>query len=111
VPQLFAEGGYNQRLEIICDLPKGKTVWWFDQTDMARAKETIGKVACIAGNVPVSLLCTAKPDHVKAYCKKLMDVAGKDGGFILSTGAGMQGSKAENVKAMIDFSTQYTAYC
>ena len=111
VPQLFAEGGYNQRLEVICDLPKGKTVWWFDQTDMARAKETIGKVACIAGNVPVSLLCTAKPDHVKAYCKKLMDVAGKDGGFILSTGAGMQGSKAENVKAMIDFSTQYTAPC
>ena len=110
VPQLFAEGGYNQRLEVICDIPKGKTVWWFDHTDMEKAKETVGKVACIAGNVPLSLLCTATPDDVKDYCKKLIDVAGKDGGFILSTGAGMQGSKPENVKAMIDFSKQYAVY-
>lgn len=110
VPQLFAEGGYNQRLETICDLPKGKTVWWFDLTDMERAKKTVGPVACIAGNVPVSLLCTATPDSVRAYCKSLMDSAGKDGGFIFSTGAGMQGSKVENVKAMIDFSKQYAFY-
>ena len=109
VPQLFAEGAYNQRLETICDVPKGKTVWWFDLTDMDRAKKTVGQVACIAGNVPLSLLCTATTDVVKAYCKNLMDVAGRDGGFIFSTGAGMQGAKAENVKAMIDFAKQYAA--
>jgi len=107
VPQLFAEGAYNQRLETICDVPKGKTVWWFDLTDMDRAKNTVGQVACIAGNVPVSLLCTATTDEVKAYCKNLLDVAGRDGGFIFSTGAGMQGAKAENVKVMIDFAKQY----
>ena len=107
VPQLFAEGAYNQRLETICDVPKGKTVWWFDLTDMDRAKKTVGQVACIAGNVPVSLLCTATTDEVKAYCKNLLDVAGRDGGFIFSTGAGMQGAKAENVKVMIDFAKQY----
>jgi len=107
VPQLFAEGAYNQRLETICDVPKGKTVWWFDLTDMDRAKNTVGQVACIAGNVPVSLLCTATTDEVKAYCKNLLDVAGRDGGFIFSTGAGMQGAKSENVKIMIDFAKQY----
>jgi uroporphyrinogen-III decarboxylase len=107
VPQLFAEGAYNQRLETICDIPNGKTVWWFDNTDMERAKKTVGQVACIAGNVPLSLLCTASPDDVTAYCKNLMDVAGKDGGFIFSTGAGMQGAKAENVKAMMDFAKDY----
>jgi hypothetical protein len=110
VPQLFAEGGYNQRLEVICDVPKGKVVWWFDHTDMSRAKEMVGQVACIAGNVPLSLLCTGSPDDVKAACKKLVDAAGKDGGFIFSTGAGMQGSKAENVRAMIDFSMDYGIY-
>ena len=109
VPQLFAEGAYNQRLETICDVPKGKTVWWFDLTDMDRAKKTVGQVACIAGNVPVSLLCTATTDEVKAYCKNLLDVAGRDGGFIFSTGAGMQGAKAENVKVMIDFAKRYAA--
>ena len=107
VPQLFAEGGYNQRLEIICDVPKGKTVWWFDLTDMRQAKKTVGQVACLAGNVPLSLLCTATPEKVRAYCKDLMDTAGKDGGFLFSTGAGMQGAKVENVKAMLDFAKQY----
>ncbi len=77
---------------------------------MARAKETVGKVACLAGNVPLSLLCTGIPDDVKTYCKNLIDVAGKEGGFILCTGAGMQGSKPENVKAMIDFSREYGVY-
>ena len=110
VPQLFAEGAYNQRLETICDVPKGKTVWWFDLTDMDRAKKTVGQVACIAGNVPLSLLCTATKDDVEAYCKNLIDVAGRDGGFIFSTGAGMQGAKAENVKAMIDFAKRYATY-
>jgi uroporphyrinogen-III decarboxylase len=110
VPQLFAEGGYNHRLEVISDVPKGKVVWWFDATDMARAKETVGQVACIAGNVPLPLLCTGTPDDVKDYCKNLIDTAGKDGGFILSTGAGMQGAKAENVKAMIDFLREYGVY-
>jgi hypothetical protein len=110
VPQLFAEGGYNQRLDVICDVPKGKVLWWFDLTDMAQAKKTVGQVACIAGNVPLSLLCTATPDEVKAYCKALIDAAGKDGGFIFSTGAGMQGSKPENAKAMIEFSKDYGIY-
>ena len=110
VPQLFAEGGYNQRLEVICDVPEGKTVWWFDRTDMDRAKQTVGQVACIAGNVPISLLATGTPDDVRTYCRNLMDVAGKGGGFLFSTGAGMQGSKSENVKAMIDFAKQHAIH-
>ena len=107
VPLLFAEGGYNSRLEVISDLPKGMTVWWFDSTDMVRAKKTVGRVACIAGNVPLPLLCTGTEDETKKYCKRLIDSVGRDGGFILSTGAGMEGAKPENVKAMIDFSKEY----
>ncbi len=107
VPQLFAEGAYNDRLEVISDVPKGKVVWWFDRTDMKRAKQALGKVACLAGNVPLDLLCTGTPDEVKTYCRELMDAAGSEGGFILSSGAGMQGSRKENVKAMIEFSKEY----
>jgi hypothetical protein len=110
VPQLFVEGGYNKRLEIIDDLPKGKVLWWFDATDMKHAKKTVGRSNCIAGNVPLTILCTGTPDDVTAYCKNLIDIAGKDGGFILSSGAGVQGAKAQNVKAMIDFSKTYGVY-
>ena len=107
VPFLFAEGGYNSRLEVISDLPKGATVWWFDRTNMTRAKETVGKVACIAGNVPLGLLCTGTEGQVKDYCKGLIDTVGRDGGFILSTGAGMEDANPDNVRAMIDFSKAY----
>jgi len=107
VPLLFAEGKYNSRLEIISELPKGTTVWWFDLTDMVRAKETVGKVACIAGNIPLPLLCTGTTEDVRAYCKKLIDGVGRDGGFIFSTGAGMDGAKTENARVMIDFSKEY----
>ena len=110
VPQLFAEGAYNDRLEVISDIPKGKVVWWFDRTDMKRAKNTVGQVACLAGNVPLDLLCTGTADEVKAYCRDVIDVAGRDGGFILSSGAGIQGSRPDNVKAMIDFSKEYGVY-
>lgn len=110
VPQLFVEGSYNKRLELIDDLPKGKVVWWFDDTNMAEAKKTVGRTNCIAGNVPLDILCTGTPDDIKKYCKDLIDTAGKDGGFIMVSGAGVQGAKAENVKTMIDFSKEYGVY-
>jgi uroporphyrinogen-III decarboxylase len=110
VPQLFAEGGYNQRLEVISDIPKGKAVWRFDRTDMAKAKATVGKVACIAGNVPTDLLCAGSPDEMRTYCKNLIEDAGKDGGFILSTGASIGGATAANVTAMIESSLEYGVY-
>ncbi|MFC2046657.1 uroporphyrinogen decarboxylase family protein [Chloroflexota bacterium] len=110
VPFLFAEGTYNARLEIIRDLPKGKTVWMFDATDMVRAKETLGDTACITGNVPTALLSTGTPAEVKDYCRKLIDVAGKDGGFILTNGAEIDEAKPENVRTMIEFTKEYGVY-
>jgi len=107
VPFLFAEGGYNSRLEVISDLPKGATVWWFEHTDMLRAKETVGEVACIAGNVPLPLLSVGTVSEVKDYCKTLIDTVGRNGGFILSTAGEMGAARPENVKVMIDFTKEY----
>ena len=44
VPMVFAEGGYNERLDVINDpeIPEGRMIWMFDDTDMARAKQTVG---------------------------------------------------------------------
>lgn len=108
IPRVFAEGGYNSRLAIIRDLPKGRTIWHFDYTDMTRAKEILGDIACIQGNIPVALIHTGTPDQMEAYCRKLIDTVGKGGGFILSTGAGIdRGGKLENVLAMIKCGKEY----
>ena len=110
VPMLFAEGKYNNRLDIIKDLPKGKVMWHFDQTDMARAKKIIGDNACIAGNVPTSLLCTGTPGAVKEYCRKLIEECGQGGGFILTGGASIDRGNPDNLHAMIEAVEEYGMY-
>jgi uroporphyrinogen-III decarboxylase len=110
VPMLFAEGKYNDRLEIVKDLPKGKVMWHFDQTDMARAKKTVGENACIAGNVPTSLLCTGTPQAVEEYCRKLIEDCGQGGGFILTGGASIDRGNPDNLRAMMKAAKEYGVY-
>jgi uroporphyrinogen-III decarboxylase len=110
IPFLFAEGRYNTRLEAIMDLPKGKTIWLFDQSDMARAKETIGKVACIQGNMPLSLLHVGTAEAVAEQTRKLIDVAGAGGGFILDIGAVADEGKDENLEVMVKTAKEYGVY-
>ncbi len=112
VPYLFVEGGYNQRLDIITDpdIPKGTTIWIFDQTDMKEVKKRFTGWACFGGNVPVSLLKAATAEDVKAHVKGLLDDVAGDGGYILSTGAVLDDAKAENLHAMIDTGKEYGKY-
>lgn len=110
VPMLFAEGNYDSRLEVVKDLPKGSVLWWFDQTDMARARKILGGNACISGNVPTSVLCTSTPQTVKDYCRKLIETAGADGGFILTGGALVDNAPAENLRAMMEAAQEYGVY-
>jgi uroporphyrinogen-III decarboxylase len=110
VPLLFAEGRYDNRLEIIKDLPRGKVIWHFDRTDMFRAKKILGDNACIAGNVPASLLCTGTPREVKEYCRKLIEVCGEGGGFILTGGASIDKGDPGNLRAMTEAAMEYGVY-
>ena len=110
IPFLAAEGGYNSRLEVIRDLPPGKTIWMFDRTDMAKAKEILGDTACLFGNVPSSLLKIGQPQDVADYVKKLIDQAAPGGGFILGNGAFFDEAKPENIQAMVETGKEYGVY-
>jgi hypothetical protein len=107
---LFAEGSYNTRFDYIKELPKGATAWWFDQTDMARAKKELGDRVCVMGNVPTSLMMTGKPQEVKAHCRKLIEMCGKGGGYILTGGANIDQGPAENMRAMMAAAKEYGVY-
>ena len=85
-------------------LVNGKTI------SDSEAKEILGDIVCIKGNVPNSLLVAGIPQEVRDYCKKLIDVVGKDGGLIVDAGAVIDGAKPENVKAMTDFTKEYGVY-
>lgn len=109
-PEVFFEGDYTQRLEYLRELPKGKVIARMDRTDMGRAKEVLGGHICLSGNVPSSLLQTGSVEDVKACCKQLIDVAGKDGGLIIGPRSVVDEVKPENLKAMIDFTREYGVY-
>jgi len=110
VPMLAAEGHWTTRLEIMSDLPKGKTLWMIDQSEMAKAKKTLGKVSCLFGNVPSDLLVVGTPQQVKDYVKNLIDTCAKGGGYIVSNGAFFDQAKPENVHAMVDAAMEFGAY-
>jgi len=112
IPYMFVEGGYAKRLDVITDpdIPPGRTIWVFDQTDLREVKKRFTGWACFGGNVPSSLLIAGTPEQVKTHVKQLIDDVGRDGGYILSTGATVDDAKAENLHAMIDTGKEYGVY-
>jgi uroporphyrinogen-III decarboxylase len=103
IPFMFVEGSYNRRLDILANsgLPAGKTMWIFDQTDMAEAKKKFGSWACIGGNVPSSLFKAGTPEQMEVYVKKLLDTCAPGGGFFLSPGAVLDQAQAENIRTYL----------
>jgi uroporphyrinogen-III decarboxylase len=109
-PFVFWEGDCTSRLELIGDIPKGKAVYMFEATDIFKAKEVLGDIVCIRGNVPISLLMAGTPDDVRAYCKKLIDGVGKGGGFIMDASTNLDDAKPDNLKEMFESTREYGVY-
>ena len=108
VPVVYCEGNYNTRLEILRDVPKGKVVYDFEGVDMFKAKDILGDVACIAGNVPNAMLAFGTPEEIDEYCKKLIQGPGKDGAYMLDAGALIDNAPPENLRAMFDSVEKYS---
>lgn len=79
-------GNTGDRLEQFIDT--GCTTIFFDQkVDIARAKEVLFGKMCFGGNVaPVHVLLNKTAAEVEQACKEVIEIAGKDGGFILVPG-------------------------
>jgi uroporphyrinogen-III decarboxylase len=92
---------------MISDLPPKSTIWFFDQTDMHRAKDVLGDHFCLMGNVPISMIKAGTADQVTEYCKDLIDYCGRGGGFILSPGCQIDQGKEETVRALIDVAKEH----
>jgi hypothetical protein len=108
-PCPFFEGTWDQRLEFLRELPKGKVLCHFAKTDPEKAKAILGGHLCFMIDVPGFLLQAGTVSDVEDYCKNLIRVCGKDGGFIM-TATALDEASPENVKAMIDITKSYGRY-
>jgi hypothetical protein len=110
-PVVFYEGCWDQRLEYLAELPKGKTVGMFQSSDIFKVKEVLGDTMCIVGGMPNSLLTAGPVEEIRSLTKRLCEVVGKGGGYMMSTAVGeMVGSNPEYVKAWIAATREFGAY-
>ncbi|MBI5103086.1 MAG: hypothetical protein HZB33_14820 [Nitrospirae bacterium] len=79
-------GNTGDRLEQFIDT--GCSAIFFDQkVDIAKAKEVLFGKMCFGGNVaPVHVLLNKTAAEVEAACKEVIEIAGRDGGFVLVPG-------------------------
>ncbi len=110
IPMAFAEGDYTDRLEIVKEMPSRSIIWYFETMDMAYAKKVLGDRACIAGNLPTSVLCTGTPAQVKDYCRRLIDTCAPGGGYILTGAASVDKGDPDNLRAMMEAAKEYGTY-
>lgn len=111
MPYVFYEGAWDQRLTYLAKLPKGKTVGWFQTSDIFKVKEIVGDTMCIAGGMRNSLLQAGTQQEVKEFTIRLCREVGKGGAFIMTTGVGeMEGCKPDLVKVWVDTTKEYGVY-
>jgi hypothetical protein len=110
-PVCFYEGVWDQRLKYLADLPKGKTAGWFQRSDIFKVKEIVGDTLCIIGGMKNSLLQAGTAEQVRAETKKVCEIVGRGGGFIMSTGIGeMEGCDLDLVRVWADATREFGVY-
>ena len=100
---------WTLNLPYLLDLPARMCICELDsKTDIFKAKEILKDHMCIAGDVPAGLQALGTPGEMEEYCKQLIDVVGKDTGFILSSGCTVAADCTyDNFKAMVDTGRNY----
>jgi uroporphyrinogen decarboxylase len=96
-------GDTSDRLDLFP--PTGASTIFFDQkVDIHKAKEALHGKMCFGGNVaPVHVLLNQDVAGVEKACREVIEVAGKDGGFILVPGCDIPPTISyENLRAFHD---------
>lgn len=100
---------WDKNIPYFKQLPRGSAILALDSTtNIFAAKEVLRGHLCLAGDVPPALMSLGKPEDVEAYCKRLIDEIGGDGGFILGTGCEMPTAvKLDNWRALVQTVRNY----
>jgi uroporphyrinogen-III decarboxylase len=100
---------WDKNIPYFKQLPRGSAILATDSiTNIFAAKEVLRDHLCLAGDLHPALMSLGKPEDVEAYCKKLIDEVGGDGGFIMGTGCEMPTAvKLDNWRAMVQTGRNY----
>jgi len=108
VPSLHICGNTEPILELMVE--SGAKILEIDHlVDLRIAKEKVGSRVCLQGNIDPSLeLLMGSPKEVYSSALQCIEMAGKQGGFILSSGCEVPlNTPWENLVAMVEASRNY----
>jgi uroporphyrinogen-III decarboxylase len=111
-PILHCDTNWTKFFDLFLRFPARKCILELDgKSDIFKAKEILGSRMCIMGDVPAELLVLGSKQEVLDYCRKLIEIVGKDGGFILSSGCSLPANaKAENIRALYEAAERWGRY-
>ncbi len=100
---------WDKNLHYFKELPRKSAMIELDgTTNIFAAKDILRNHMCIASDIHPALMSLGKPEEVAAYCRKVIDEVGDDGGHILSTACGLPAAaKKENFIAMLETGKTY----
>jgi hypothetical protein len=80
LPLVFYEGIWDKRLDYLAALPRGKTLGWFQFSDIFKVKQVVGNTMAIIGGMRNSLLQAGTVEEVRDTTRKVCQVVGEGGG-------------------------------
>lgn len=103
-PLFHCDTDWTKNFPLFQRLPPKKIILELDGfSDIFQAKALLGDRMCLMGDVPAYLTAFGTKDQVMAYCRRLLQEVGADGGFILSSGCSLPANaKPENVQALAE---------
>ncbi len=111
IVQFHLDNDYTEALEYFTELPKGKTMFHLDLTDIFRAKEILGDRACLMGNIPPQITGFGSPREVEKYCRHQIEECMEGGGYMLCSACVLPDElPAANLKALKDSVMKYGFY-
>lgn len=111
-PWPYYEGVWDQRLKYLAELPKGKSLGSFQDSDIFKVKEALGDTMCILGGMPLTMLKKGvDPQRVREHTRRVCQEVGKDGGFIMTTNVlELEGCDPELIKTWVDATKEFGVY-
>ena len=107
----YAEGDWTSHLSHFAELPDQSIVYHVDRGDLEAAHHTLGQKFCLSGGIPNAVLSFGTPDEVRSHCKRVLETAGREGGYIMDASAIMQDDTSiENLRALTDFTREHGVY-
>ena len=107
----YAEGKWDAHLESFAELPAHSIVYHIDRGDPARTRDALGSKFCLSGGVSNVKLAFGSTDEVKDEVRRLIELLGGTGGYIVDASAIMQNdASVANLRAMSEAARECGEY-